>query len=160
MARYPNEENEMAEADTLTQLKTDMKEAMKAKDKDTLSTVRMLISSLQNQAIELKRDLTEDDILDVLSTEAKKRRDAAEQYREGDREELAEKEDTELEVIEKYLPKQLSDTEVAQMIDEVISEVGAETKRDMGKVMGPMMQKVKGRFDGSKVKDMVLEKLP
>lgn len=150
----------MAEADTLTQLKTDMKEAMKAKDKDTLSTVRMLISSLQNQAIELKRDLTEDDILDVLSTEAKKRRDAAEQYREGDREELAEKEDTELEVIEKYLPKQLSDTEVAQMIDEVISEVGAETKRDMGKVMGPMMQKVKGRFDGSKVKDMVLEKLP
>lgn len=150
----------MAEAETFTQLKSDMKEAMKAKDKETLSTVRMLISSLQNQAIELKRDLTEEDILGVLSTEAKKRRDAAEQYREGGREELAEKEETELEVLEKYLPRQLSDSEVAQMVDDVIAEVGAETKRDMGKVMGAIMPKVKGRFDGSKVKDFVMEKLP
>ncbi len=149
----------MAEAETFTQLKADMKAAMKAKDKDTLSTVRMLISSLKNQAIELKRDLTEEDILDVLSTEAKKRRDAAEQYREGGREELAEKEDNELTVIEKYLPRQLSDHEVVQMVEEIIAEVGAETRRDMGKVMGAIMPKVKGRFDGSRVKDIVMEKL-
>lgn len=149
----------MAEAETFTQLKSDMKDAMRAKDKERLTTVRMLISSLKNMAIDLKRDLTEDDILDVLSTEAKRRREAAEQYREGDRDELAEKEEAELAVIEEYLPKALTDDEVGEMIDAIIEKVGATSRADMGKVMGAIMPQVKGRFDGSRVKDLVMDKL-
>lgn len=149
----------MAEAETFTRMKSDMKDAMRARDKERLTTLRMLISSLKNKAIDLKEDLTEDDILDVLSTEAKRRREAAEQYREGDRAELAEKEESELTVIEEYLPKALTDDEVGEMIDAVIEEVGATSRADMGKVMGAIMPQVKGRFDGSRVKDLVMDKL-
>lgn len=149
----------MAEAETFTRMKSDMKDAMRARDKERLTTLRMLISSLKNKAIDLKEDLTEDDILDVLSTEAKRRREAAEQYREGDRAELAEKEESELTVIEEYLPKALTDDEVGEMIDAVIEKVGATSRADMGKVMGAIMPQVKGRFDGSRVKDLVMDKL-
>ncbi len=146
-------------AETLEQMKTDMKAAMKAKEKEKLMTIRMLISSLNNQKIELQRELTEDDIVGVLSTEAKKRREAAQAYRDGDRLELAEKEEFELGVVEDYLPKQLTDEEIGALVDEVIEQTGASTKADMGKVMGPMMGKVKGKADGSKVKDIVMSKL-
>ena len=146
-------------AETFETIQADVKTAMRAKDRERTTTLRMLVSVLKNKQIDLRRDLTEEDILGVLSTEAKKRREAATAYRDGGRDELADKEDAELAIIEGYLPAQLSDEEVEAMVVEVIAEVGAETRRDMGKVMGKMMPKVKGRFDGGKVKDIVMAKL-
>jgi uncharacterized protein YqeY len=149
----------MAEAQTFTQLKADMKEAMKAKQADRLSTIRMLISSLKNKQIDVGHDLSEKEITSVLATEAKKRREAAESYRSGGRDELADKEEAELLVIEGYLPKQLSEDEVADIVDQLIAQTGASTKSDMGKIMGPLMGRIKGQFDGSKAKNIVLSKL-
>ena len=149
----------MAETETILKIKSDMKTAMKAREKERVQTLRMLISSLNNAKIELGEELDEDDVIDVLSTEAKKRREAAESYEEGGRDELADKEKAELSVIEEYLPTQLSDDEAAELVDEVIEAVGAESRADMGKVMGSIMPRIKGRYQGSKIKDIVLEKL-
>ena len=146
-------------AEILNQLKSDMKEAMKAKEAERLSTIRMLISALNNEKISAQRDLTDEDAITVLSREAKKRRDAAAQYRDGDRIELAEKEERELVTVEAYLPAQLSDAEVEAIVAEVIASTGAASKADMGKVMGPVMAKVKGQCDGKRVKDIVMSKL-
>ena len=149
----------MSEAATFQRLQSDMKEAMKARETERLEAIRLLISSLKNKAIDLARDLKEEEIIEVLSTEAKKRREAAQAFRDGDRTELADKEEAELKVIECYLPEQLSDEEVGAMVDEVIAATGASTKADMGKVMGGIMGKIKGRFDGSRAKDIVMSKL-
>lgn len=149
----------MAETETIVQLKADMKAAMKAREKDKLQTIRMLLSSLKNERIDKGDDLDEQDVINVLSTEAKKRREAAEQYAEGGREELAEKEEAELKVIEEYLPPQMTDDEAEALVDEAIESTGASSKGDMGKVMGYVMPKIKGRYDGSKMKDIVLGKL-
>lgn len=149
----------MAEAETLQQMKADMKSAMKAREKEKLQTIRGLISSLKNARIEKGEDLSEDDIVAVLSTEAKKRREAIEAYSDGGRQELADKEAAELVVIKEYLPPQMTDEEAAALVDEAIAKTGASSKADMGKVMGYVMPKVKGRYEGSKVKDLVLGKL-
>lgn len=149
----------MAEAQTFTRLQTDMKEAMKARDAERLSTIRMLISSLKNKQIDLRRDLTEDEIVTVLATEAKKRREAADSFRSGNRDELADKEEAELVVIGGYLPKQLTEDEVGAIVDELIASTGAQQKSDMGKVMGPLMGRIKGQFDGGRAKDIVMSKL-
>ena len=149
----------MAEAQTFTQLKSDMKDAMRAKDADRLGAIRMLVSSLNNKQIDLRRDLTEEDIVTVLSTEAKKRREAAEAYRNGGRDELADKEEAELAVIAAYLPKQLTEDEVAAIVDELIASTGASQKSDMGKIMGPLMGRIKGQFDGGAAKNIVMSKL-
>lgn len=149
----------MADTETLEQIKSDMKEAMKDQRKEEVSTLRMLVSSLNNAKIDQGGELDEDDVVEVLSREAKQRRESIEAYEEGDRQDLADKEQGELEVIQRYLPEPLSDEEVEQMVDEIIEETGAETQGDMGRVMGQIMPKVKGRYEGSKVKDIVLEKL-
>lgn len=149
----------MAQTETLEQIKSDMKEAMKDQRKEEVSTLRMLVSSLNNAKIDQGGELDEDDVVEVLSKEAKQRRESIEAYEEGDRQDLADKEQGELEVIQRYLPEPLSDEEVEQMVDEIIEETGAETQGDMGRVMGQIMPKVKGRYEGSKVKDIVLEKL-
>lgn len=149
----------MADAQTFQTLIADMKTAMRAKDRERLGTLRMIISTLKNKRIETQVDLTEDDILTVLSTETKKRREAAEAYRKGDREDLAEIEDAELLIIAEYLPAQMTDDEVSTLIDGLIADTGAVSKRDMGKVMGRMMPQIKGRFDGARAKDIVMSKL-
>lgn len=149
----------MAEAQTLTRIKEDMKNAMRAKQADRLSAIRMLIAALQNKGIDLRRDLTEDEIIDVLSSEAKKRRDSIEQYTTGNRPELAAKEQAELEIIAEYLPKPLTEEEVVAMVEAQIVKSGAATKKDMGKVMGPVIAQTKGRFDGARIKDIVLSQL-
>lgn len=149
----------MADAQTFQTLQADMKTAMRAKDRERLGTLRMIISTLKNKRIELQKDLTEDDILSVLSTETKKRREAADAYRKGGRDDLAQIEEAELVVIADYLPSQMSDEEVSTLIDGIIAETGAQTKRDMGKVMGKMMPQIKGRFDGARAKDIVMSKL-
>ena len=140
-------------------MKEDLKTAMKARDTERVSTLRMVQSSIKNRDIELDRDLTDDDVIQILTKEAKKRRQSAEAYDEGDRPELAEKERRELAIIQQYLPEPLSDEEVAELIDDVIADTGAESRRDMGKVMGAVIPQIKGRYDASKVKDIVLDKL-
>lgn len=149
----------MAETETIQQMKADMKAAMKAREKEKLSTIRQLLSSLKNARIEKGDDLDEEDVISVLSTEAKKRREAAEAYAEGGRDELAQKEEAELGVIEEYLPPQMSDEEAEALVDEAIEKTGASSKADMGKVMGYVMPKIKGVYEGSKMKDLVLSKL-
>ncbi len=149
----------MAETETLEQIKTDMKQAMKEQRKQEVSTLRMLISSLNNAKIEQGGELGEEEVIEVLSREAKQRRESIEAYQQGDRQELADKEKTELEVVQRYLPEQLSDEEVERMVDEIIDETGADSQGDIGRVMGRIMPEVKGRYEGSKVKEIVLEKL-
>ena len=149
----------MSETETIEQIKSDMKAAMKQGEKERVQTLRMLVSSLNNAKIEKGGDLDEDDVVDVLSSEAKKRREAAESYQEGGRDELADKENAELEIIEEYLPEQMSDDEAADLVEEVIAAVGAESKSDIGKVMGSIMPRIKGRYEGSKIKEIVMKKL-
>ena len=147
------------EPETVRQIKSDMKEAMKAGEKEEVSTLRMLISSLNNAKIESGGELSDDEVIDVLSTEAKQRKESIEAYRGGGRDDLADKEENELEVVQSYLPEQLDDDEIADIVDEAIEETGAETRSDMGRVMGKVMPQVKGQADGSKVKEIVMEKL-
>lgn len=141
----------------------EIKVAMKAKDKVRLETVRSIKkvilekeSTLRSQGQET---LTESQELEVLTQLAKQRRDSIEQYRKAGREDLVEQESQELAILEEYLPKQLSDEEVAAIIDEVIASVGATSAKDMGKVMGAVMQQLKGRADGQKIQAMVKAKL-
>jgi uncharacterized protein YqeY len=141
----------------------DIKTAMKAKDKVRLETVRSIKKVILEKESSLRAQgeetLTESQELEVLSQLAKQRRDSIEQYRKAGRDDLAEQESQELAIIEEYLPKQLSDEEVAAIVDKVIASVGATSAKDMGKVMGPVMQQLKGRADGQKVQAMVKAKL-
>ncbi|MGB3508871.1 MAG: GatB/YqeY domain-containing protein [Microcoleaceae cyanobacterium] len=141
----------------------DIKKAMKAKDKVRLETVRSIKKVILEEEVNArgagKDSLTEAQEMDILSRVAKQRRDSIEQYTQAGRQELADREAEELAVIEEYLPKQLSDEEVAQVIDEIIARVGASSAKDMGKVMGPVMQQLKGKADGKKVQEMVKAKL-
>ncbi len=149
----------MANAATFERLQQDMKDAMRARDAARLGTVRMLISSLKNKQIDLRQDLTEDDIVTVLSTEAKKRREAIEAYTKAGRDELAAQEELELGIINDYLPQQLGQEEVIALIDAAIAQTGATSRKEMGKIMGAVMPQTKGRFDGGKLKDLVMSKL-
>lgn len=141
----------------------DIKTAMKAKDKVRLETVRsikkLIIEKESLTRAEGQEELTEAQELDLLTQLAKQRRDSVEQYRQADREDLAEVEAQELAIIEEYLPRQLTDEEVAAEIDRIMAEVGATSPKDMGKVMGPAMQQLKGKADGKKVQEMVKSKL-
>ena len=145
------------------QISNDIKAAMKAKDKIRLETVRSIKKVLLEKESDIRgegRDeLTPEEEMGILVQQAKQRRDSIEQYTKAGRQDLADQESQELTVIESYLPKQLSDDEVAAVIDEVIQSVGASSPKDMGKVMGPAMQKLKGQADGKKVQALVKAKL-
>ncbi|MBA2664997.1 MAG: GatB/YqeY domain-containing protein [Bradymonadaceae bacterium] len=146
-------------ASIFERIQDETKDAMRARDTERATALRMLTSALKNKQIDLRRELTDEDAIDVLSTEAKKRREASEAYRTGGRDELADKEERELHLVEKYLPQQLTDAEASAIVAEAITESGAESRRDMGKVMAVVMPRLKGRYDGSKVKDLVMAKL-
>ena len=138
-------------------LREDMKIAMKAKDKIRLSTIRLLLSALKNVEIEKKDVLSEKEELSILSTQAKRRRESIKAYEEGNRVDLAEKEKAELEILKDYLPQQLTKEEAITILQEVITSVGATSKKDFGKVMKEVMPKFKGRFPGKEVKGLVEE---
>jgi uncharacterized protein YqeY len=144
----------MALLDTLN---TDLKTAMKARDEVRVATVRLLVSEVRNERIAKGRDLTEADELDVLSRAAKRRRESIEAYGKAGRDDLAAQERAELAVIEGYLPKALTPDEVRAIVREVASEVGATSARDIGKLMGALMPRLKGRFPGKDVKPIVDE---
>jgi len=143
----------------LDQLTQDMKAAMKQKDKERLSVIRMLKASLQNESIKLGKDLSDDEALTVLSRELKQRKDSLQEFEQAGREDLAEKTKSEIEVVKAYLPEPLTDEQLANVVAETIQEIGASSKADMGKVMQALMPKVKGRSDGGKVSRLVQEQL-
>lgn len=143
----------------LDQLTRDMKEAMKQKDKDRLSCIRMLKASLQNEAIKLGKELSEEDALNVLTRELKQRNDSLQEFKDAGRDDLIEKVQHEIEIIKSYMPEPLSDEELEKLVDETIAEVGASSKSDIGKVMQRIMPKVKGRADGGKVNRLVQSRL-
>ncbi|RLB72682.1 MAG: GatB/YqeY domain-containing protein [Deltaproteobacteria bacterium] len=141
------------------QLVQDMKTAMKAKQVDRLGTIRQLRSAIKNKEIELRQDLDDSAILSVIGTAVKQRREAAEMYSDNDRPELAAKEEAEMAILQGYLPAQLSETEVRDIVTAVIAETGATSIKDMGKVMPQVMGRTKGCADGKVVNQLVRELL-
>ena len=144
-------------SDTITQK---IGEAMKAKDEIRLSTLRMLSSALNYEKIDKQHTLSEEEELEVVRREAKKRRDAIEAYKKAGANERAEKEEKELAILQEYLPEQMPDSELEKKVKEAISQAGASSMADIGKVMGVVMAKVKGRAEGGKVSELVRKNLP
>ena len=145
------------------QIAEDIKSAMKAKDKIRLETVRSIKKVIIEKEVELrgkgKDALTPEDEIQLLVQQAKQRKDSIEQFLKAGREDLAEREQAELKVIETYLPEQMSDEQVEKIIVEVIAKVGATTAKDFGKVMGLAMKQLKGKADGKKIQEIVKSKL-
>ncbi len=141
------------------QLNQDMKAAMKAKETDRLSTIRQLRSAIKNKEIELRQELDDTSILAVIGTLVKQRRESAELYRANNRPELADKEEAELTVLQQYLPTQLSEVEIRDLVAEVIAETGAASPKDMGKVMPVVMARAGGAAEGRLVNQIVRELL-
>jgi len=141
------------------QLAEDMKAAMKEKEggKKKLSVIRMVRSSLKNAEINKKNELSEEEEIEVIAREAKKRRDSLEEYLKFGRQDIADGLKEELEILMKYLPEQMSEDEVRALIKEVVDEVKPTGPKDMGKVMGKLMPKVKGKADGKLVNQIVKE---
>ena len=139
----------------------DLKEAMKLRDEVRLSVLRMLLSDIKNEEVSgsERRELADNEVISVLRRAIKKRKEAAEQFRKGGRGEMAEKEEKEIEYIEKYLPPSLSGEELRVIIQGAITELGANSIKDMGKVMKFVMDKVNGRTDGKAVSEMVKQML-
>ncbi|KAB8126874.1 GatB/YqeY domain-containing protein [Gracilibacillus oryzae] len=141
-------------------LNQDMKQAMKDKDKVKLSVIRMVKASIQNDAIKLKKDeLSEEEELTVLARELKQRKDSLHEFKEAGREDLVSKLEEEINIIQAYMPEQLSDEELEQIVVQTIEEVQAESKKDMGKVMSALMPKVKGKAEGARVNQLVQKHL-
>ncbi|MFJ8737218.1 GatB/YqeY domain-containing protein [Bacillus altitudinis] len=144
----------------LEQLNSDMKLFMKNREKDKLIVIRMVKASLQNEAIKLKKDsLTGDEELTVLSREIKQRKDSLHEFSKANRLDLVDKVQKEIDILDVYLPEQLSEEELQAVVKETIAETGASTKADMGKVMSAIMPKVKGKADGAVINRLVSEQL-
>ena len=143
----------------LTTLNEDMKTAMRAKDKETLSVVRMLKASLQNEQIKLGEELNADQELTILAREMKQRRDSVAEFKKADRQDLVDKTQVEIEIVEKYMPKQLSEDEIKTIVSAAIAKVGASSMKDFGQVMGAVMPETKGKADGNEVNRIVKELL-
>jgi uncharacterized protein len=143
----------------IARIQEDLKDAMRERDNDRRDALRLILSSLQSAEKELQRPLTEQEELQVLQRERKKRVEAEEAFRAAGREEQADAEDFELEVLEDYMPEPLSEEQLEEIIDDAIAENGATSLRDLGRVMADVMPQVAGRADGSEVSQLVREKL-
>ncbi|WP_283587651.1 GatB/YqeY domain-containing protein [Limosilactobacillus viscerum] len=139
----------------LQDLTKQMVTAMKSRDKETLATVRMLKAAVQNAQIEAGHDLTPDEEVAVMSREYKQRKESLAEFEKAGRQDLVDKTNNELKVVEQYLPKQLSADDVQKIVKETIDQVGASSMKDFGKVMGAVMPKVKGQADGKVVNQAV-----
>jgi Uncharacterized conserved protein, COG1610 len=137
------------------QIDADYKAAMKARDDLKVSVLRLLRSAIHNAEIDKQRALTDDEILGVIQSEVRKRRESIEAFQQGGRQDLVEREQAELAILESYLPKALTHEELEALVRETIREVGALSVRDMGKVMSALMPKVRGRADGREVSNLV-----
>ena len=143
----------------IARIEEELTAAMRARARDRAGVLRLTLSALRSAEKELQRPLSEDEELQVLQRERKRRIEAAEGFRKGAREEQAEKEEAELAVIEEFMPEPLSEDEVEQIVDDAIAETGATSLRDLGRVMADVMPQVSGRADGSAVSRLVREKL-
>ena len=143
----------------IAELEEEVKDAMRAGDAERRDALRLILSSLKSAEKELLRPLSEEEELQVLQRERKKRLEAAEAFRAGGREEQAEKEEAELDVLEEFMPEPLSEDELERIVDDAIAENKATSLRDMGRVMADVMPQVAGRADGSAVGQLVREKL-
>jgi len=135
------------------------KAAMKAKEPLRLSSIRLLRTAIKNREIELRRELTDDEVIQVVSSLVKQRRESAQVYRDGGRPELAEKEELELAVLQEFLPAQLTEEEIRDLIETAVAETGAAGMKDMGRVMKAVSAQTVGRADGRQVSEMVRARL-
>ena len=143
----------------IEEIDDELKDAMRARDAERRDTLRLILNALKNSEKELQRPLSEEEELQVLQRERKRRVEAADAFRTGGREEQAEAEERELDVLEEFMPEPLSEDELEEIVDDVIAEVGATSMRDIGRVMADVMPQVAGRADGSAVSQLVREKL-
>lgn len=142
------------------QIRADMTESMKARTAERTSTLRMLQAQLKNEQIHVGHELSDEEALAVIRKAVKQRHDSIEQYSKGNRLDLAAKEEAELEILKTYLPPELSDVELESGIREIIASTGAQSKKDMGKVMKEATTHYKGRVEGRKIQEVVSRLLP
>jgi uncharacterized protein len=143
----------------IVRIEAELKDAMRARDEERTSTLRLTLAALRSAEKELGRSLKEDEELQVLQRERKRRTEAAEAFRSGGRDERADLEERELAVIEEFMPEPLGEEELERIVDDAIAETGATSLRDLGRVMADVMPQVAGRADGSMVSQLVREKL-
>lgn len=142
------------------QIESDVKTFMKARDMETVSALRMVTSAIKNRMIEVRpNELIDDDVIGVLKKLSKQRKDSIEQFQKAGRNDLAEQEQKELLVLEKYLPEQMSEEKITEIVVAAIAEVGASSMKDMGKVMGVVTGKTQGAADNKLVSQIVKAKL-
>ena len=142
------------------QVRADLTESMKARTAERTSTLRMLQAAIKNEQISLGHELSDEEALSVIRKSVKQRHDSIEQYTRGNRPDLASKEAAEVEILKSYMPPELSDSELESGLREVIASTGAQSKKDMGKVMKEATARYKGRVDGRKIQEIVSRLLP
>ncbi|MET1254563.1 GatB/YqeY domain-containing protein [Aliikangiella maris] len=143
----------------LAQIKDGMKDAMRAKEKERLTAIRMLLAQIKQVEVDSKIEVQDADIIAILDKMIKQRRDSITQFEAADRQELADAEKLEIEALQVFLPKALDDNEIAQLIDAAVTESGAESMKDMGKVMGILKPQMQGRADMGKVSGLIKARL-
>ena len=143
----------------LSTLMSDMKSAMKAGEKSKLAALRNLIGKVKAKQIDNGKELTTDECIKVMASAAKQLKESIQQYKDGGRDDLVENEEFELSIVEKYLPEKMSEDDIRDIVIKTIANVGGESMKDMGKVMGAAMQTVGGKADGSIVQKIVREEL-
>ena len=143
----------------IEKLDKDMIEAMKNKEKDRLTVIRMVKAALKQEQIDHKKEINDDLLIDVVTKQIKMRKDSISEFEKGNRKDLIEKTEEEIKVLENYLPEQLSIEEVIKIIDEIMEEVKPESSKDMGKVMKEAQAKLKGKADMKEVSSIIKEKL-
>jgi uncharacterized protein YqeY len=140
-------------------IEDEIREAMRSRDAERRDALRLIVNALKNSEKELQRPLSEDEELQVLQRERKRRVEAAEAFRAGGREEQADAEERELAILEEFMPEPLGEDEIEEIVDDAIAEVGATSMADLGRVMADVMPQIAGRADGSVVSQIVREKL-
>ncbi|MCX6810936.1 MAG: GatB/YqeY domain-containing protein [Candidatus Berkelbacteria bacterium] len=143
----------------IDQIESDYVDALKTKEAEKVSVLRMLKSALQNSKIQLQKELTDDDVIKTVQSQIKQRKDSIATYQTGGRAELADKEKAEIEILSVYMPEQLSDEELTAIVKSAIAETGATSAADMGKVMGKVMPQVAGKANGGQISTKVKELL-
>jgi hypothetical protein len=143
----------------IQEIEGEIKEAMRARDGERRDALRLIVNALKNSEKELQRPLSDDEELQVLQRERKRRAEAAEAFRSGGREAQAEAEERELAILEEFMPAPLGEDEIEEIVDDAIAEVGATSMADLGRVMADVMPQIAGRADGSVVSQLVREKL-
>ena len=141
------------------QISAALKDAMRARDEVKMATLRLVLTAIKKREKEARSLLEDQEVISVITTQIKQRRESIEQYRQAGREDLAQREESELQILQGYMPEQVSEEEISNTLDEIIAEVGAASMKDMGTVMKAAMAKLAGKAEGGAINAMVKEKL-